>query len=618
MDSTCRRLVSLSDLTSGMLLRPTVVNDGLLTRILHERIGAHSMIAVENLSYVSVCWCMPTSNQLEMPLVGDMIRPSVARFACASAEERGEVFTKPEVAGFILDLLKWGVNPLSESERLLEPSCGSGDFFLPALERMLAGNADHSFRNLKHRLLGVEINREAFDQLRVRVEETLERHGFPKQDTGRLADGWLQCADFLSEPIRGSFSHVVGNPPYLRLEALPRELMTFYRNRFSTMYDRSDLYIAFFEQGLSLLAPAGRLGYICADRWMKNKYGGPLRRLIAEKYHLETYVDFTGHDAFLNEVSAYPAVTILRYGKDRTTRIVQKSEVDLDRLPELASALRSPRKDNRVQCLPDIASSDAPWLLSCGQRLEVIRGLEARFPTLEETGCRVGIGVATGADKVYIGTEAELDVEPDRKLPLLTRRDLKGNHIEWTGRYVLNPFDEQGKGLVGLDDYPKFKAYVTAHREQIERRHVARRNPGGWFKTIDRIYPDLVETPKLLIPDIQGAHQVVYDKGQYYPHHNLYFITSDDWDLRALQTVLRSRLALAFVATYSLRMRGDFIRFQAQYLRRIRVPEWSRVPVQLREKLQNLAVSEDRDAIDEPVRKLYGLDGTAWKSLTAS
>ena len=550
-------------------------------------------------------------------MVDELIRPSVARYADAPAEERGEIFTKPEVAEFILDLIEWGLKPFSESDRLLEPSCGSGDFFIPALERLLSGTKDHSIGNLRHRLLGVEINREAFDQLRVRVEEMLSQHGFAKRDSNRLAEGWLICADFLSDPVEGAFTHVVGNPPYVRLEGLPRELMAYYRSRYSTMYDRSDLYVAFYEKGLSLLEPRGRLGYICADRWMKNKYGGPLRKLVAERYHLETYVDFTGHDAFLNEVSAYPAVTILRNEPGTITRIVQKTEVDLNRLPDLASALRSNRSDVRVQRLPDIASSDAPWLLSCGRRLKVIRELEARFPTLEEAGCKVGIGVATGADKVYIGSDEQLDVEPERKLPLLTRRDLQQSQIEWTGRYVLNPFAAEGGGLIDLEDYPKFKAYLMAHRDPIRRRHVAKKNPGNWFKTIDRITPELVETPKLLIPDIQGAHQVVYDEGRYYPHHNLYFILSEDWDLQALQTVLRSDLARAFVATYSLRMRGDFLRFQAQYLRRIRLPDWKTVSPNLRKKLRGLSVSDDRESISGAVQALYGLDKTDWDTLTA-
>ena len=50
------------------------------------------------------------------------------------------------------------------------------------------------------------------------------------------------------------------------------------------------------------------------------------------------------------------------------------------------------------------------------------------MPTLEEAGCKVGIGVATGADQAYIGPFDELDVEPDRKLPLVMTRDIRQRH----------------------------------------------------------------------------------------------------------------------------------------------------------------------------------------------
>ena len=40
----------------------------------------------------------------------------------------------------------------------------------------------------------------------------------------------------------------------------------------------------------------------------------------------------------------------------------------------------------------------------------------------EEVGCKVGIGVATGADKIYIQDFAELDIEEDRKIPLVTTK----------------------------------------------------------------------------------------------------------------------------------------------------------------------------------------------------
>ena len=50
--------------------------------------------------------------------------------------------------------------------------------------------------------------------------------------------------------------------------------------------------------------------------------------------------------------------------------------------------------------------------------------------------------------------------------------------------------------------------------------------------------------------------------------------------------MLTSGIAELFVSTYSIRMRGGYLRYQAQYLRRIRLPNWEEVPHDIREELK--------------------------------
>lgn len=553
--------------------------------------------------------------QQELPVMAELMSESIARWSHASPESRGEVFTKPEVVSFMLDLVGWNKERIGADMCLLEPSCGQGSFLLEAVDRLLEAHETNPFENLEDMLRGVELNPGVFVSLHEKVENKLAARGFSAKKTSTLADAWLTRGDFLSTPFEKTFSHVVGNPPYVRLESVPRELMRHYRQIFRTLYDRADLYVAFFEKGLSLLRKDGRLAYICSDRWMKNKYGGPLREWISREFHLESYIDFSGCDAFHAAVSAYPAVTVIKKSSPDTTRVVQKTGVELEGLKRLGQALQRGAETGNIKKIPQVSPGNSPWLLTSGNRLDVIQSLEERFPTLEEAGCSVGIGVATGADKVFIGTNNELDVEPERKLPLVTRRDLRDHGISWQGKYVLNPYDGETNGLVNLEKFPRFHRYILSHRDAVQRRHVARKNPAAWFKTIDRITPSLLPRPKLLIPDIQGDVCVSLDPGQYYPHHNLYYVTSVDWNLSALQAVLRSPLAKAFVATYSLRMRGDYLRFQAQYLRRIRLPLWKDVPPDLQQQLQTLGTSGTGQELGEAVRSLYELSAKAWDRL---
>jgi len=61
--------------------------------------------------------------------------------------------------------------------------------------------------------------------------------------------------------------------------------------------------------------------------------------------------------------------------------------------------------------------------------------------------------VATGADKAFIGPYDALNVEEDRKLPLVMTADIASGAVCWQGLGVINPFENDGS-LVSLDQHP--------------------------------------------------------------------------------------------------------------------------------------------------------------------
>ncbi len=530
-------------------------------------------------------------------------------------EARGAIYTRTEVVEFILDLIGYTSDKSLHKTRLLEPSFGGGEFLLSAISRLIAswrdrkGTAKTAIRDLSNAIRAVELHKETFDSTHSAVIKLLQKLRLPPNTAITLTDCWLSQGDFLLLPLEDNFDYVIGNPPYVRQELIPKALLTEYRARYKTIYDRADLYIPFIERSLSALNTDGQLGFICADRWMKNRYGGPLRKFVADNYHLKIYVDMTGTEAFHTDVSAYPAITIITRQTPGSTRIAHRPIIKEDTLKALTTKLTSnrlSRGNSIVKELSSVTNGSEPWLLQAEEQTTLIRRLEKQYPTIEETGCKVGIGVATGADKAFIGNLDELDVEQDRKLPLVTTKDVMSGEVKWQGRGIINPFSDN-RGLVNLKDYPLLATYLEEHRELIQRRHCAQKNPANWYRTIDRITPSLAQKKKLLIPDIKGRAHVVYEDGNLYPHHNLYYITSDQWDLHALQAVLLSSISKLFVATYSTKMRGGFLRFQAQYLRRIRIPPWKDVKPTLRTQLKKAAKRHDIDACNNATFKLYGL-----------
>ena len=507
---------------------------------------------------------------------------AVAEASYGSEEKaRGAIFTRQPVVDFMLDLIGYTPDKELFKASLLEPSFGGGRFVLSAVDRLLKSwraSGGHNALDLLNAIRAVELDTVTFQSFRGALRRHLVGSGIAVSAADELVATWLRHEDFLLADFDGEFEFVIGNPPYVRQELIPDELLRLYRSKFPTMVGRADLYIAFMERSLGLLSNGGKLSFICADAWIKNDYGRGIRAKIASDFHLAYYVDMYGLDAFEVQVGAYPSITVIERAPLGSVETAHAVAVDATYLRFLADSLLSGHTDR-----PDVAVLDAvrgsdPWLLAPSTSLDVIHILEARFPTVSEAGCRVGIGVATGADKAFIGPFNSLDVEEDRKQPLATNKDVPGGQLVWSGKGVVNPWRDEG-GLVDLDQYPRLAAHLAPYRDLLEKRHTAKDDTTRkWHKTIDRITPSLTTEPKLFIPDIKGnGDAIAYDPGTLYPHHNLYFITSTRWNLRALQALLRSGIAQLFVAAYSVKIGGGYLRFQAQNLKRIRVPFWEQI-----------------------------------------
>lgn len=470
----------------------------------------------------------------------------------AQGGQHGTVATKPHVVAAMLDMTEYKPNRNLSAIRLLDPAGGNGVFILEAIRRLSASAAQYnfSFTEAYTGLCVVEIDVDSAIKLVNAITDCL-------RELGRLPEipdpsVIVIHHDFLRLPTL-SFDVIVGNPPYVRYDNVPVEVRELYRQRYRTFSHRADLYVPFFEKGLRSLTPGGRLCYICPNRWLKNGYGQGLRGLIAKGYTLSAVIDLEAARPFEEAVAAYPAITLIenRWSDDPIRWSVADNDAQL--VTQALSATLLPRPQ----------SNDWQQNFRGEHRSQTMQPIESQ-------GFKIGIGVATGADRIFIGND--LDVEESRRLPILMARDLRGNRLCWSGQHVINPFDANGQ-LVDLDQYPKLARYLNAHRSALSQRHIARKNPMAWYRTIDRIHADLAAQPKLLLPDMSANERLLLDEGLYYPHHNLYYITSPDVQaLKVLGALLMTSDVRSQLARLSTRMNGGYLRWQSQHLRKLLLP----------------------------------------------
>ena len=531
-------------------------------------------------------------------------------------EPIGAIFTKPEVTSLILDLAGYrGETARLAEHRLLEPSCGDGAFLSEAIRRLLhserhhRGIIDWEDDALATALTACDINSGFVAVAREQVRKLLVADGCPSARALVLASKWIQHGDFLLTHWPEAFDFVIGNPPYVRIEDLPPAVLQRYRELYRTCADRADLYVAFFEQGLGLLSARGCLAFICANRFAKNLYGRGLRRMIAEEFHVRFYINLEHTQPFASDVSAYPCVTVIDRQKGEPTHATSLQNVDFSTLKELSaeSGRPSPKK---MAVFSSWYADGAPWTSTDRGGHDRLNALAMRCPLLEDSAetTKIGIGVATGADRIFVRRGLDPAIEAECQLPLLMAADIQPGELTWSEHYLINPFSDRDDGtLRDSSSHPLLAAYFELHREALSRRHVVQKRAESWYRTIDRVALALVRTPKLVIPDIQAGGVVGYDAGYYYPHHNVYWITSNGWNLQTLQALLRSSIVLEQIRAFSVQMRGGSVRYQAQVLRKVRVPAVSSLPMELQERLAKMAGSDDREKIDELAREAYRL-----------
>ncbi len=498
----------------------------------------------------------------------------------SSGNSHGVVQTKPIVVKTMLDRVGYVSKKNLSGIKVLEPSAGEGAFAVEIIERLYLSSLEFgfSFQVALRNLTFFEIEECIAAKLYTRINTLL------KNMSAFMPKDIIQVEDFLLSET-GKFDLIVGNPPYVRHENIPEEQKRIYRKNFSTFRYRSDIYIAFFEKSLGMLDDEGVLSFICSNRWLKNQYGQRLRNLIRKEYSLTEIIDLEETCPFEENVIAYPAITtICKAGNQNNTNYYHVRDVsqltDLTRLSVEKKTIRTNHSNN--------------WF---SYQLEG-KPHERFLDSIENQGFKIGIGVATGLDRVFIRKDFNTLIEDELLLPLVLSRDLKNNQLKWSGNYIFNPFDSTGE-LIRLNRYPKAEKYLEEHREYLGKRHVAKKNPALWYRTIDRIYPELTKQHKILLPDISGNNYLFIDKGDFYPHHNLYYITCNDIEkLELLAAILMSDFVKKQLLKFGTKMNGGYPRWQAQNLKKLRIPVIASIPNEIAESIRKAYHEKNHEMIN--------------------
>jgi Eco57I restriction-modification methylase len=499
--------------------------------------------------------------------------------------DRCQVFTRPLVAEAMLDMVGWTEEGDLEGASIFEPGAGTGAFVVPAARRLLRfwkARGGVNFSLLRHSITAVEIDPVLCRLLRQRLFEVMIDEGFKTSEAKEMAGRWVRCEDFLALRLPVGITHIVGNPPFAR-----------------NIDARADLFVAFAERCLDLMP--GRLALISPFGWWTTRIARHLRKRVVQSGAIRAVVDLSEVAAFERDVSVHAVITVMELNGVAGT-IVRARPRRLTDLGRIAQSVRAPGVGRGLRIF-NVGDHSGP-LLVIGNSLDSAVRAAKCLPMIESVGCSIRVGLATGANDVFIGLRDDLNVEPDVMKPVVEISDFVGNEISWRGRFAIDPFTQDGK-LRTRVTHPRLCAHLAHHRARLEARSSVR---GGmeWWRPLDRPNSTLVKTPKLLVPEVGSRIRVGLDlEGRWLPLHSLHSITSTEWPLRAL----RSALAFGILPFWALlldvrRGRSNHRRLNASALRLVRLPRWRSVTDREKETLQT---GDDPEKIGLIVAKWYKL-----------
>ncbi len=466
------------------------------------------------------------------------------------------------------------------SIRILDPACGSGAFLIEAFDQLhaeyqqtndrvqeLRGHAelfDLDRKILQENLYGVDLNEEAVHiaKLSLWIKTAVKGKALTGLDhTLRVGNSivadpsidprafdWRAGFPEVFEGEHGGFDVVIGNPPYIRQEWLS-PIKSYLQSRYAAYHGMADLYVYFYELGLSLLKPGGRLSYVVTNKWMKAGYGEPLRRVFAEKAWVESVVDFGHAKQIFQDADVFPSIIVVRRPEGEVA-------------PETTKVCSIPREQLRVDDLSVQITKEGVEV--CRKRLNAgAWSLESEtvnllldkirtggIPLAEYTGVRPLMGIKTGLNDAFLidtrTRDAIIKSDPGSReviRPYLRGQDVRRWSPEWSDLWMIAlessgdrswPWADAGDRAEGVlrETYPGLHAHLKPFEEALRKRQDQGR---FWWELRACAYWGELSKPRITYQDITWTANFCLTPAQYLSNNTTYFLPIQDaWLLSEL------------------------------------------------------------------------------------
>lgn len=424
------------------------------------------------------------------------------------------------------------------SLKILDPACGSGAFLNQALEFLISehgaldtyrkvyegeglGLYDIESTILENNLYGVDINADAVEIARLSLWLRTAAKGRVLTD---LSKNLVAANSLLEFPFDFKFDVVIGNPPYVRQEAIKEQKPAL--QKYKAYSGTADLFVYFYELGITHLKENGLLGFICSNKFFRTSYGKNLRKFILENIQITHIIDFTGVKVF-EDASVDSAITIFK-----KIRADENSKFNF-----LVSSTINLKTQKFIQ-IPQSTLNETNFTFLDNSKFELKSKIEKVARPLKDWGVNIYRGILTGLNEAFIIDSKTRDKilstcigeerERTQKLirPILRGRDIKRYDYEWAGLWLINIHNGYGtKPRINIDNFPKLKLYLDKFEPKLSKRSDKGATP---YNLRNCAYLEEFEKEKILCARMVQSPKFAYDTNNNIPDNTAYCITGEN------------------------------------------------------------------------------------------
>jgi len=367
----------------------------------------------------------------------------------------------------------------------------------------------------------------------------------------------------------GGFDIVIGNPPYVRQEALGDIKPILEKSYPKTYKGTADLLVYFVELGYNLMNPKGVFAYIVSNKWIRAGYGEGMRKLLLENRMLEL-IDFGDLPVF-EGATAYPC--IVRFQKDTPNEGFAVTVAT--KIPQKVGLLNHVAENQFMISLADLDPSG--WQFNNRTQQNLLEKLNKNAQSLEKyLNGEAYYGIKTGASEEFSINEkqrADLILEDSKSAeiikPVLLGRDIARYQVAKKQRYMI--FARRG---IVIEHYPAILKHLSQFKDRLTPKpkdwkgEWKGRKEGTykWYELQDAVdYYQLFSKPKIMYQAFQVKPCFIYDEEGLFCNNSMWFLPSAD---KFLLGILNSKVGWYAITQYCTKIQNGY-QLIYDYLRKI-------------------------------------------------